>query len=174
MAANFAAGWDRRGRPPDVERCTIGAPGRSCAPLSPSSTESPSMKMLRTLLIVGTVLGLAGWAASRPAAQYLEQRNRPNFRQVEVVRRTISAVVNSSGEVKPVLSVSIGSFVSGPITKLHVDFNDRVKKNQLMAEIDPQIYIAAVEGARAALVTREADVVRVKALLQQAINDEKR
>ena len=132
------------------------------------------MKMLRTLLIIATVLGLAGWAASRPAAHYLEQRNRPNFRQVKAVRRTISAVVNSSGEVKPVLSVSIGSFVSGPIIKLHVDFNDRVEKGELMAEIDPQIYIAAVEGARAALVTREADVVRVKALLQQAINDEKR
>ena len=43
-----------------------------------------------------------------------------------------------------------------------------------MAEIDPQIYIAAVKGAQAALVTRQADVVRVKALLQQAINDEKR
>jgi HlyD family secretion protein len=132
------------------------------------------MKMLRTLLIIATVLGLAGWAASGPAAHYFEQRNRPNFRQVKVVRRTISAVVNSSGEVKPVLSVSIGSFVSGPIIKLHVDFNDRVEKGELMAEIDPQIYIAAVEGARAALVTREADVIRVKALLQQAINDEKR
>lgn len=132
------------------------------------------MKLVRTLLIVAGVLGVAGWAVSRPAARYLEERNRPNFREVKVVRRTISSVVNSSGEVKPVLLVSIGSFVSGPITKLHVDFNDRVEKGQLLAEIDPQIYIAAVEGARAALVTRQADVVRVKALLQQAINDEKR
>jgi HlyD family secretion protein len=129
---------------------------------------------MRLVLIAAAVLVIAGWAASWPAARYLEEHNRPKFREVEVVRRTISAVVNSSGEVKPVLSVSIGSFVSGPIVKLHVDFNDRVEKGQLMAEIDPQIYKAAVEGARAALVTRQADVIRVRALLQQAINDETR
>jgi HlyD family secretion protein len=129
---------------------------------------------MRLVLIAAAVLVIAGWAASWPAARYLEEHNRPKFREVEVVRRTISAVVNSSGEVKPVLSVSIGSFVSGPIVKLHVDFNDRVEKDQLMAEIDPQIYKAAVEGARAALVTRQADVIRVRALLQQAINDERR
>jgi HlyD family secretion protein len=132
------------------------------------------MKLLRRLLIAVVVLGVAGWAVSRPAASYFQERNRPQFRETKVVRRTISAVVNSTGEVKAVLSVSIGSFVSGPITKLHVDFNDRVRKGQLMAEIDPQIYIAAKEGAQAALVTREADVVRVKAVLQQAVNDERR
>jgi HlyD family secretion protein len=132
------------------------------------------MKLVRPLLIAVAVLVTLGMAVSWSAARYFEEHNRPRFREVKVVRRTVSAVVNSSGEVKPVLSVSIGSFVSGPIVKLHVDFNDRVKKGQLMAEIDPQIYKAAVEGARAALVTRQADVVRVRALLQQAINDEKR
>ncbi len=132
------------------------------------------MRLVRTLLLAVAALAIAGWAVSWPAARYLEEHNRPRFREVKVVRRTVSAVVNSSGEVKPVLSVSIGSFVSGPIVKLHVDFNDHVEKGQLMAEIDPQIYKAAVEGARAALVTREADVIRVRALLQQAINDETR
>jgi HlyD family secretion protein len=90
------------------------------------------------------------------------------------VRRSIVSVVNSTGEVKPVVSVSIGSFVSGPIIRMHADFNDRVTKDQLLAEIDPRIYKAAVDGATAALVTRQADVQRVKALLQQAVNDERR
>ncbi|MCC6494498.1 MAG: efflux RND transporter periplasmic adaptor subunit [Pirellulales bacterium] len=83
-------------------------------------------------------------------------------------------VVNSTGEVKPVLSVSVGSFVSGPIIKLHVEFNDRVKKDQLLAEIDPRIYVAAVQRDKASLATRIADVERTKALLQQATNDENR
>jgi HlyD family secretion protein len=104
----------------------------------------------------------------------VREKNRPRYRDAEVVRRTISSVVNSTGEVKPVLSVSVGSFVSGPIIRLHVDFNERVEKNQLLAEIDPRIYIAAVDGAKAALLTRQADVERVRALLQQAINDERR
>ncbi len=72
------------------------------------------------------------------------------------------------------LSVKIGSFVSGPIEKLHVDFNQEVKKGDLLAEIDPRIYDAAVARDEAALATRIADVERVKAELQKAINDEKR
>ncbi|MBA4107944.1 MAG: hypothetical protein C0485_19605 [Pirellula sp.] len=139
-----------------------------------SAIESHPMKLLRRLVIVAVVLGVAGWAASEPAANYLKERNKVAYREAKVVRRSISSVVNSSGEVKPVLSVLIGSFVSGPIIKLYVDFNDQVKEHQLLAEIDPQIYIAAVNGAEAAQVTRVADVVRVKAVLQQAINDERR
>jgi HlyD family secretion protein len=119
------------------------------------------------------MIGL-GWAAYRPAAAYLHEKNRLHYREAQLVQRTLKQVVNSTGEVKPVLSVTVGSFVSGPIIRLHVDFNDRVKKDQLLAEIDPRIYIAAVEGAKAQLVTRQADVERVKALLQQAVNDERR
>ncbi len=132
------------------------------------------MKRYRVLLIVAAVIGAIGWAAMGPAAGFFKDRNKVAYREAKVVRRTITSVVNSSGEVKPVLSVLIGSFVSGPINKLYVDFNDQVTKGQLLAEIDPQIYIAAVEGAKAGQITRVADIVRVKALLQQAINDERR
>jgi HlyD family secretion protein len=132
------------------------------------------MRILRRLLIVAAILGIAGWAVSGPAAGYLHERNRPNFRKAKVVERTVTSVVNSSGEVKPVMSVSVGSFVSGPIKYLYANFNDRVKAGQVLAVIDDRIYVAAKQGAIAALVTRKADVVRVKALLQQAINDERR
>jgi HlyD family secretion protein len=132
------------------------------------------MRLVIRLLIAAAVLGGLGYAAYRPAASYLKERNRPRYREDAVARRTVSMVVNSTGEVKPVLSVSVGSFVSGPIEKLHVEFNDRVKKDQLLAEIDPRIYVAAVQRDQAALATRQADVERIKALLQQAINDENR
>jgi HlyD family secretion protein len=128
---------------------------------------------IRSTIVVAVIIGL-GWAAYRPAAAYLHEKNRLHYREAQLVQRTLKQVVNSTGEVKPVLSVTVGSFVSGPIIRLHVDFNDRVKKDQLLAEIDPRIYIAAVEGAKAQLVTRQADVERVKALLQQAVNDERR
>src|SRR5690349_21595645 len=126
------------------------------------------------LLVALAVLGGVGWAALGPAAAYIKEKNRPRYLEAKAVRRSIVSVVNSTGEVKPVLSVAVGSFVSGPILRLHVDFNDRVTKNQLLAEIDPRIYDAAVKGAEAALVTRQADVERVKAVLQQAVNDERR
>lgn len=128
---------------------------------------------LKLLIVLAVVVG-AGWAAYKPAMSYWKQRNRPTYRTDEVMRRTITSVVNTTGEVKPVLSVLVGSFVSGPIEELHADFNDHVEKDQLLAEIDPRIYEAAVQRDRATLITRQADVERVKAQLQQAINDEKR
>jgi HlyD family secretion protein len=120
------------------------------------------------------ILGVAGAAAYSPVTFYWRGRNRPNFRQAEVTRGPIIAVVNSTGTVKPVLSVSVGSFVSGPIDSLFVDFNAEVKKGQVMAKIDPRIYEAAVARDRANLATQKANVRRVQALLQQAKNDEAR
>lgn len=132
------------------------------------------MRFLIKLLIVVAIVVGAGWAAYKPAMSYWKERNRPTFRTEEVTRRTITSVVNSTGEVKPVLSVLVGSFVSGPIEELHADFNDQVEKGQLLAVIDPRIYEASVQRDQATLITRQADVERVKAELQQAINNEKR
>jgi len=132
------------------------------------------MRFFVKLLIVTAIIVGAGWAAYTPAMRYWRERNRPSFRTEEVTRRTITSVVNSTGEVKPVLSVLVGSFVSGPIEELHADFNDRVEKGQLLAEIDPRIYEASVQRDRATLITRQADVERVRAELQQAINNENR
>jgi HlyD family secretion protein len=132
------------------------------------------MRLFIRLLIIVAILGAAGWGASYPLGSYMAERNRPTYREAKVRRRTITKVVNCTGEVKPVLSVAIGSFVSGPVKKLYVDFNDWVKEGQLLAEIDTKIYDAAVKRDQASLLTAQADILRIKALLQQAINDERR
>jgi HlyD family secretion protein len=128
--------------------------------------------VVRLLIVVCIVAGLA--ASGFWGRQYWKQRNRPEFRTIRVTEGSIDSVVNSTGEVKPVLSVSVGSFVSGPIQALHVDFNDAVHKDQLMAEIDPRIYAAAVAGDRAVLGIRRGEVKRVEADLAGAIADEGR
>ncbi len=120
------------------------------------------------LLIAGTA------AAYQPAVKYWKERNRPTFRTKKVTKGDIVSTVNATGTVEPVLSVHIGSFVSGPITHLYVNYNDEVKKGDLLAEIDPRIYKASVERDQAGLATRKAELYRVKARLQNAINDEKR
>ena len=132
---------------------------------------------MRTFLkIIIPVLVLAGIVAVayQPVTAYWKLRNKPHWRTAEVSRGPIVAVVNSTGTVKPVLQVSVGSFVSGPVQKLSVEFNQEVKQGDLLAEIDPRIYEANVGRDRATYLSREADVFRVKAQLQQAINDEKR
>jgi HlyD family secretion protein len=120
------------------------------------------------------VLGVGAALGYSPAREYWEKRTRPKFREVEVTRGPIVSVVDATGTVQPVLSVSVGSFVSGPIEGLYVDFNDVVKKGQLLAKIDERLHAANVARDKATLATQKANVERAQAQLQQAMNDEAR
>ena len=120
------------------------------------------------------VLGVGGGVGYSPVRTWWKARNKPSFRQAEVTRGEIISVVNSTGTVQPVLRVQVGAVVSGPIKALHVGYNDEVEEGELMAEIDPRIYDAAVARDLATLATREAEVVRCEALCEQAGHDEQR
>jgi HlyD family secretion protein len=127
------------------------------------------------LLAIAVVLVGAIGAVSLPRLQaYWKSKYGPKFREAAVSQGDIVQVVNSTGTVQPVQKVSIGTFVSGPILELNVDFNSRVVKGEVLAQIDPRLYQAAYDSDQARLSTAEADVKRVTALLQQAINDERR
>ena len=116
------------------------------------------MRTFVKLLIVLLVLGGIGAAAYRPAVDYWRQRQRPQWRTDQVVRGELQAVVNATGQVKPVLSVQVGAFVSGPIVELPAEFNQEVKQGDLLARIDPAIYSAIVQQESAILQVREAEV----------------
>jgi HlyD family secretion protein len=130
-------------------------------------------RSVRWVIILG-VVGMVGWAITASATAYWKEKHRVNYREAEATRGRIVAVVNSTGTIKPVRSVTVGTFVSGPIAEIFVDFNNEVKKDQPMAKIDPQIYQAAVAQARALLATRKAEIARADSNLQQAKNDEAR
>src|SRR5829696_9095930 len=132
------------------------------------------MRRLIRCGIVLAVLGAVGWAVAGPGMAYMKERRKVTFREAEVTRGGITTVVNSTGTLKPVRSVAVGSFVSGPIKDILVDFNDEVKKEQVLARIDPRIYKANVARDEAVLATRKAEVERVDAELERAQNDERR
>lgn len=132
------------------------------------------MRSFFKFLVVVLLLGAIGYGAYTRGIEYLRQRNRPEYRTAKVSEGEIQITVRTSGEVKPVLSVQVGSFVSGPIEELLVDFNDKVEKNQVLARIDPRIYQASYDRDLAAMETRKAEVKRVEAELQRAKNDEMR
>jgi len=132
------------------------------------------MKTILKLLIAMGVLGGIGFAAYRPVMSYLEQRNKTQWRTQAVEQGEIIQAVNSTGKVEPIKRVSVGATVSGPIAELLVDFNTKVSKDQVLAKIDPRLYTSAVERDRANLRTRQAEVARAEAMLQQAKNDERR
>jgi HlyD family secretion protein len=130
-------------------------------------------RLIGWLVVLGTLGGI-GWASYEPAVRSWKERNRVHYREAEVTRGRVVAVVNSTGTVKPVQTVLVGAFVSGPIIKALVDFNDEVKKGDLMAQIDPRLFEANVARDRAALATSKAQVERARADLQKAKNDEAR
>jgi HlyD family secretion protein len=129
------------------------------------------MRFLIKLLIVVMLASVAGWLGYSPLQEYLSQRNRPQWETAPVIRGDAKRVITSTGKIEPVLKVAVGAFVSGPIVELHVDFNDEVKEGQLLAKVDPLLYQAAVDRDVASLITREAEVNRVKAQLKLAENN---
>lgn len=129
------------------------------------------MRTTIKVILLTTVLGGVGVAGYRPAMKYWTQRNRVTWETAPIESGGITRYVNSTGTVQPVLSVSIGSFVSGPIVELNVDFNDEVKKGDILARVDPRLFKANVDRDQATLATRQADLERVEAQLQQSLNN---
>ncbi len=82
----------------------------------------------------------------------------PDYQTVAVARGDLTNVVTATGSLNPVVNVTVGSQVSGIINKLNVDFNSLVKSNQVIAEIDPSTYQAAVEQATADLANAKANL----------------
>ena len=73
------------------------------------------MRTLVIVVIVLLVLTGVGAAAWQPLTYYWQLRSMPQWRTAEVTEGPVVSVVNSTGTIKPVLQVSVGSFVSGPI-----------------------------------------------------------
>jgi HlyD family secretion protein len=96
------------------------------------------------------------------------------FRTDAVTRGPITEVVSATGDVSAIVTVNVGSQVSGTISKLYVDFNSQVKKGQPLADLDPRLFRAALEKAQAGLASASANVEKAQAQLNDAVRVEKR
>ncbi len=90
---------------------------------------------------------------------------KPKYLLSKIEKRSIIEKVEASGTVTPVQTVSIGSQVSGMIKEIYVDFNSKVTKGQLLAQIDPSLFQAQVDQARATLNSKKADYEKTKSVL---------
>lgn len=84
---------------------------------------------------------------------------------------SIQASITATGTLNPVIDVQVGSQVSGNIKALYADFNTKVKKGQLVALIDPQIFQAQVDQVTGALGSAHSAVIAAKAQLEKARAD---
>jgi HlyD family secretion protein len=85
----------------------------------------------------------------------------------KVERGDIHDVVEATGTINAVITVQVGSQVSGTISKLFVDFNSRVRKGDLVALIDPALFKGAVQQARADLENAKANLIAARANLEK-------
>ncbi len=91
------------------------------------------------------------------------------WRTDPVTRGPVSEVVNATGDVSAIVTVNVGSQVSGIIEKLYVDFNSKVKKDQLLATLDPRLFQAQLEKADASLASANANVEKAQAAYADSV-----
>lgn len=93
------------------------------------------------------------------------QNSRPKYELTKIEKKNITEIVEASGTINPVKTVSIGSQVSGMIKDIYVDFNSQVKQGQLLAQIDPSLFQAQVDKARGDLSAARANYEKTKSIL---------
>ena len=89
----------------------------------------------------------------------------PAWRTRVIERGTLVQEVRATGTVQPLRQVQVGTQVNGTVQKLYVDFNDTVEEGQLIAEIDPSVYEAAVMRDEASLAANRASREQILARL---------
>src|ERR1044071_7984235 len=91
-----------------------------------------------------------------------EAHEAPAYRYATITRGNLESTVSATGALSAVTTVQVGTQVSGQVSQIYVDFNDRVKKGQLLARIDPTLQQQAVLDAQAGVVRAQADLDRSK------------
>jgi len=96
------------------------------------------------------------------------------FKSEPVTRGSISEVVTATGEISALITVTVGTQISGTISRLHADFNSAVKRGDVLAELDARLFDAALARAHAGLAAADADVERARVALEDAKRTEAR
>ena len=117
----------------------------------------------RTVAVIAGVsalaVGLSAWV--------MRGNTDVQYRTAAAERGDIAYTISATGTPNAVVTVQVGSQVSGNIKALYADFNTRVKKGQVVAEIDPQLFQARVDQARANLSAAQAAVLNAQAQIRK-------
>lgn len=123
------------------------------------------------------LMWVAGGAAAFLLVLWLVGRgdgSKEPYRTAAIDRGAVTRVVSATGTLQPLVSVNIGSTVSGPVLAVDVDFNSRVRRGQVLARLDPQSFEqrvtqaqASLSQAQAQLAVAEADYQRYQSLAER-------
>src|SRR2546426_779543 len=125
------------------------------------------MKRVLSLSLVVLLVAAGVWGYF-----YVQSRGQgQGYRLARVERGPLTAAVLATGNLNAVITVQVGSQVSGQIKELFVDFNSPVKKGQLIARIDPETFEAKVNQAQAEVDSAVATVLNQQAQVERARAD---
>jgi HlyD family secretion protein len=131
--------------------------------------------MKKKVLIIAGVIVIAA-VALLIFKPFAKKKTEVTFGTVKVEKGNITNTVTATGTIEAVTSVEVGTQVSGIIDKIYVDFNDKVKQGQLLAQIDKTTLLAqleqsksTVDQAQANMVYQEATYSRLKALYEKKL-----
>ncbi|HVX49362.1 MAG TPA: efflux RND transporter periplasmic adaptor subunit [Chitinophagaceae bacterium] len=117
------------------------------------------MKKIRWLIILLIIAAAGGgvwyWLNAKKEEQVIVVTQKPQV-------GNISTSVTSTGRVQPVDTVLVGTQISGPIQSIYVDFNDKVKKGQLLAQIDPTVLQAQLQQIQANYASAQSQLTYAK------------
>jgi HlyD family secretion protein len=94
------------------------------------------------------------------------RRKEPTYFTAAVERGDIMSIVQATGTINAVTTVQVGSQVSGNIQALRADFNSRVKKGQIIAELEPSLFKARLQQATADLENAKANIKALEANIE--------
>jgi len=125
------------------------------------------MKTIFALILAGFVGG-GWWYYRRTHNEHIE------YLTTRVERAEMTQAVTATGTLNPVVLVTVGSQISGNVLKLFADFNTRVTAGQLVAQIDPAVYLAVVHQCEGDLAMSKAalELARVTAKRKQELADQ--
>lgn len=112
-------------------------------------------KYVKYILLLIVILGVGFYYQSN-------QQKKDEYVTQKLAKGSITEKVTASGIINPISTINIGTQVSGTISEIYVDYNTPVKKDQVLAQIDPALFEATVAQRQAALDIAKAEVEVVK------------
>ena len=119
---------------------------------------------MKRWIVLSTAIVAGVWYFMMPKEQAAEY----TYRTVEVTRGDMVASVTATGVLDAVTIVDVGTQVSGTIKEIYADYNQQVKKGELIALIDPDVLSARVRESQANLASGQASVARAKAAANES------
>ena len=144
---------------------------RLCAFPAALQTQHNHRAVLTCSLALLVLFGISLFVVARGAAKPAPAASNAAYLTAPVLIGDVTSSLNVTGSLHAVVTAKVGSQLSGQIDQLLVDFNDYVKKGQIMARLDSRMYELRVRAAEAALEVAKARVQMARASATKSVTD---